>query len=180
MTYMDVFFTIDTWLITPFRWIGSAQTGFLLGTAVLAVQSVLVGKLCLYAMSQIQHRLRHAYDHEIIHHQDMSMQALAAKDKTAYLAENHLAQDAYGKSMSLAMGRMGASLWPAVMALAWMKVRFQDAPFPLPDWVPGRQISISYATVFILIYMMVHFTFRSWRSFIKPESLVFQWLNQKP
>jgi hypothetical protein len=100
-------------------------------------------------MNRVQDRLRKKYDDETKRRQDLSMQALAAKNKEAYLAQNTIAQEAYGHSMSLAMGRMGAAHWPAVMALAWMKTRFEDAPFPLPM----GDLTVSYAWLFLLVYI---------------------------
>ena len=163
MIFAEIFFAMDTWLIAPFRWITPAPAGFMLGTAILALECVLAGKLCLALMNLVQRRLRRVYDEEVIRRQDLSMQALAVKNKNAYLAQNHLAQEAYGKSMSLAMGRAGASLWPAVMALAWMKGRFYEAPFPLPSWLPGQPKTVSYGLMFFLFYILTHAAWAKFR-----------------
>jgi hypothetical protein len=157
--FAELFFAVDAWMIAPFRWANSAQVGFLLGTFILAVQCVLLGKLCLYCINWVHKRMGHNYEQEAARRHDLSMQALAEKNKTAYLAQNQLAQEAYGKSMSLAIGRTSASLWPAVMALAWMSIRFQHTPFPLPEWLPLGKAGVSYAFIFILVYIGARIAF---------------------
>jgi hypothetical protein len=98
-------------------------------------------------------RMAQNYEQEAVRRQNLSLQALAEKNKTAYLAQNQLAQEAYGKSLAMTVGRAGASLWPAVLALAWMKMRFHDAPFPLPEWLPLGLTGVSYTFIFILFYI---------------------------
>lgn len=159
MTFSDLYFALDAWFIAPFRWIAPAQAGFLFGTFIVAIQSLLVGRLCLLALSKVQRRLRDRYDVEVTERQQLSFQAIAAQNKTAYLALNDLAQEAYGRSMSLAMGRLCASLWPAVMALAWMKSRFSDAPFPIPLPFSVEPLTLSYAVIFIFFYMCIRIVF---------------------
>jgi len=159
MTFSNLFFTLDAWFIAPFRWVAPAHMGFLVGTFVLALQSLLVGHLCLLLLNKVQRRLRDKYDVEVDQRQRLSLQAIAAQNKTAYLAQNDLAQEAYGRSMSLAMGRICASLWSAVMALAWMKSRFSDAPFPIPLWFSDKPINLSYAVVFIFFYICIRIIF---------------------
>jgi hypothetical protein len=154
MMIADFFFAIDAWLIAPFRWTDSAQAGFLMGTAILAVECVFAGRLSLYCVNLAHSHMGQDYEQEAVQRQNLSLQALAEKNKTAYLAQNQLAQEAYGKSLAMTVGRAGASLWPAVMALAWMKMRFHDAPFPLPGWLPLGQTGVPYTFIFILFYIV--------------------------
>lgn len=181
MTFSNLLLALDTWFIAPFRWISPAQAGFLVGTIVLAVQSVLVGRLCLLVLNKAQRRLRDKYDAEVDERQRLSFQAISAQDKTAYLAQNDLAQVAYGRSMSLAMGRLCASLWPAVMSLAWMKSRFSDAPFPVPLPFSDTPVNVSYAVVFIMFYISIRVIFNridAWTPAVKFEAAAV-WLHHK-
>jgi len=155
MTFSDFFLILDTWLITPFRWLTPAWAGFLFGTFVLALQSLLLGRFSLFILEKAQHRLHYQYEEETTRRQQLALAAIAAHDKKAYLAQNDLAQKAYGKSMALAVGRFSASLWPAVMALSWMGSRFSHAPFPLPLTLGGKPVAVSYALIFILFFTVI-------------------------
>jgi hypothetical protein len=155
----EIIFAIDAFLIAPFRWTDSAEAGFLLGTAILAVECVLAGRLSLYLIHWAHSRIGLNYEQEAARRQDLSLQALAEKNKAAYLAQNQMAQEAYGKSLAMAVGRLSASLWPVFMALAWMNIRFRDAPFPLPEWMPLGQLGVSCVFIFILFYIFARIGF---------------------
>ena len=104
------------------------MTGFFFGCLLLAVQSVFIGRLCTKAMIRLQgkHGLKH--EREAAERSGLAIEALKANDKNAYLAQNSLAKDAYGHSAALAVGKVTASLWPAVAALAWLDLRFLRVP----------------------------------------------------
>jgi hypothetical protein len=155
----EIIFAIDAFLIAPFRWTDSAEAGFLLGTAILAIECVLLGRLSLFCVDWVQGRTGQKYEEEAARRQDLSLQALAEKNKAAYLAQNQMAQEAYGKSLAMAVGRLSASLWPVFMALAWMNIRFRDAPFPLPGWLPVGQSGVSCGFIFILFYIFARMGF---------------------
>ena len=161
MTFIEFQQALDAWFIGPYRWVEPASAGFLLGTLVLVIQSLALGKLCLAVLERVQSRVRHQVETEVADRQKLSLQALSLQDKTAYLAQNDLAQEAYGRSMALSVGRFCASFWPAVMALAWMKSRFGEAPFPLPLNVSGEPLTVSYVVVFILLYVALSLTWRA-------------------
>lgn len=153
MTLIEFQTAIDAWLIAPYRWLTPAYAGFLSGTLVLAVQSIVIGKLCLKGLEKIQKKQRKKIEDEVNNRQDLSLKAISVQDKAAYIAQNDLAQEAYGRSMGLSLGRICATFWPAVMALAWMKTRFDG--IPLEFGLFGRQISFSYPVIFIFIYISV-------------------------
>jgi hypothetical protein len=155
----ELFFAMDAWLIAPFRWTDSAEAGFMLGAAILAVECVFAGRLSLFLIQWANSRIGRNYEQESAHRQGLSFQALAENNKPAYLAQNQMAQEAYGKSLALAVGRLSASLWPVFMALAWLNLRFRDAPFPLPDWLPLAQTGISCIFIFMLFYILARFAF---------------------
>ena len=161
MTLVEFQLALDAWLIAPYRWVAPASAGFLFGTLVLVIQSFVLGKLCLAILEKVQSRIRHQIETEVTDRQSLSLQAISVRDKTAYLAQNDLAQKAYGRSMGLSLGRICASFWPAVMALAWMMSRFSDAPLPLPLTRSGEPLTVSYALVFILLYIAVWVVIRT-------------------
>lgn len=143
----------DAWLIAPYRWLQWSQASFLLGTTLLALYCVLIGQVCLLVMDVLQQRRREKFEHDAHRHSDLALQALLVQDKDAYLAQNTLAKDAFSQSMSLAVGRMAASLWPALVALAWMDLRFRDVPLELPFALPGVGTIVFYPFPFVLIYV---------------------------
>lgn len=160
----QAFFVLDSLLIAPFRWPASPLVGFFLGSLVLALHSVLVGRLCLIGMLKVQRPLRIKHEAEAAKRSDLALAALQVQDKGAYLAQNTLAKDAYGHSMALAVGLMTASLWPAVAALAWMDLRFRDVPLELPFALPGVGSTVYYPFFFIPLYMLLRLGWgRIWR-----------------
>ena len=154
---LQAFYLLDTWLIAPFRWTSSAMTGFFFGCLLLAVQSVFIGRLCTKAMIRLQgkHGLKH--EREAAERSGLAIEALKANDKNAYLAQNTLAKDAYGHSAALSVGKVTASLWPAVAALAWLDLRFRNIPLELPFSIPGIGSSVLYPFYFIPIYFFTRF-----------------------
>jgi hypothetical protein len=161
MIFSDFFLILDGWFIAPFRWLTPAWAGFLFGTFVLALQSFFLGRFSLFILEKIQRRLHYQYEEETTRRQRLALAAITAHDKNAYLAQNDLAQKAYGKSMALAVGRFSASLWPAVMALSWMGSRFSHAPFPLPLTREGEPVAVSYAFIFILFFVVTLLLFKN-------------------
>ena len=151
----NFFLVLDAWLIAPFRWPASPLVGFFWGSVFLAVQSVAVGHLCLLGMMAVQRPVRSKYDAEAAKRSDLAVQALQVQDKTAYLAQNRLAKDAFGRSMALAVGRMTATLWPAVAGLAWMDLRFRGVPLELPFTLPGVGNTVYYPFFFIPLYIVL-------------------------
>ena len=127
---MTPFEAIDALLIAPFRLLQNPEAGFLFGTAVLALGSAALGKACV-ALVAHAHRVRRAtQEGETKKRHELSIQAAQAGNKDAYLAQNHLAQEAYGNTLALSAGRGAALLWPGMIALAWLSWRFDGVPLP--------------------------------------------------
>lgn len=145
--FLRAFLVIDAILIAPFRWLDASWAGFFCGLALLALGSALLGRACAAAVDRVQRTKRRTEDAAVKHHQDLSYSALAANDRTAYLAANHLAQEAYGNSMALAAGRAAALIWPALLVLAWASWRFAGVPLPLVGESAGP------AVFFLPLYM---------------------------
>lgn len=127
---MTPFETVDALLIAPYRLLQSPVAAFYFGTFCLAAASAALGLGCkaLVARSQRTKRLR--VDGETARRADLSAQAAQAGDRVAYMAQNHLAQEAYGDSMALAAGRGAALLWPGMLTLAWLYWRFEGVDMP--------------------------------------------------
>lgn len=152
-----LFNVLDALLIAPFRWFDLPEAGFFLGVLILAFYSVAIGWLCGAGMERVQRSIRVKHEAEASKRSELAIQALQLQDKTAYLAQNTLAKDAYGHTMALAVGRITATLWPAVAALAWLDLRFREVPLPLPATIPGLGDTVFYPFYFIPIYFLVRF-----------------------
>ncbi len=86
---------------------------------------------------------------------DLSEQALKMGDKESYKAVNRQALDAFGYSFSLGAAIFCVSIWPMPFMLAWLHLRFADAPLELPLDLPLLGSSIHYFPSFLLLYIAV-------------------------
>lgn len=145
----------DAALIAPFRWFSPPEAGFVVGILLLCVYSVGLGRLGADTLARVQRPLSVKHEAEAARRSDLAMQALLHQNKDAYLAQNRLAKDAYGHSTALAVGRVTASLCPAVAALAWLDLRFRDVPLALPVAIPGLGDTVRYPFYFIPAYFAV-------------------------
>lgn len=146
LSFLDV---VDALLIAPFRAAASPETGFLLGTFLLAVASVALGRLSKAAVAFMHSGLRQKNDQELARRQELSVMALKAGDKAAYIAQNRLAKDAYGLHMALASARGAALLWPGAASLGWLSWRFTGIPLPFTGDL------MEPTGYFILIYIFI-------------------------
>ena len=150
------FALLDALLIAPFRLLPGAELGFYVGNAVLAVASALLGRAGVALVVRVQ-RVRHTQvEGEVKRRSDLSIQALQMNDKKSYLAQNNLAQEAYGDSLALAAGRAAALLWPGMLVLTWLSWRFDGVAMPYL-WE-----SAGVATVFLPLYLAALFAQARW------------------
>lgn len=152
---MNFFLWIDGILIAPFRWVNTPELGFFLGIFLLACYSVILGWLSSLGAQRLQRSVVGKHVHEAHKRSELAIEALKLQDKKAYLAQNTLAKDAYGKTMGLAVARITSSLWPPVAALAWLDIRFRGVPLPLPVAIPGLGETVFYPFYFILFYFFL-------------------------
>ncbi|MDR3640823.1 MAG: hypothetical protein P4L39_05825 [Humidesulfovibrio sp.] len=127
---MTPFQVLDSLLIAPFRLPANPNAGLLLGICALAVASAAIGLGGSALVARSQRTRRDSQESEVAKRSELSYQALREGDKAAYLAQNHLAQQAYGNTLALATGRGAALLWPACGALTWLCWRFDGVPMP--------------------------------------------------
>jgi hypothetical protein len=129
--FLAAFLAVDALCIAPFRLCADPGTGFFLGITVLAAASAGLGRLCLSLLARLHRARRDREEGEARKHHELSLLALRAGNKPAYLASNRLAEEAYGNAMALSAGRAAALLWPGCAALAWAYWRFAGVPLPL-------------------------------------------------
>lgn len=154
MDYLTPFLlTVDPWLIAPYRWPTSATAGYLLGTLILISQCLLLGDLGATVVSYINRPHLRRFQREMENHHDLSEAALRQGDKESYKAVNRQGLEAFGSSFSLGAAIFSVSIWPLPFALAWLQMRFGDAPLELPWHLPLIDSEIPYLTSFVLLYI---------------------------
>ena len=146
----QLYLKIDFFLIMPYRFIENPMLGFLLGSSILAVYCLIIGKICSWIVGKINYD-RFKSDHrQMIHNHNQSLRALLAKNKAAYKAFNNEANDAFGKFFFSRMACGMATLWPVFFSLAWLNSRFADIEFYLPYHLG----TVRYAFFFIALYII--------------------------
>ncbi len=87
---------------------------------------------------------------EVLRYHNLSVDAIHAGDKQAYLAINKMAHDEFGKSFFAQAGVGMASICPVPFALGWMALRFEG--IPVYD-IPGTSLHAGYVFVFLVCYI---------------------------
>jgi hypothetical protein len=145
----------DPWLIAPFRWPDAAVAGYLFGVAILGLQCVVIGDLSATLIAYINRRYLGAISEKMERNRELSETALMMGDKASYRAVNRQALDAFGHSFSMGAAIFCVSIWPLPFALAWLHLRFNEAPLELPLALPLLGRSVHYFPSFLLIYIAV-------------------------
>jgi hypothetical protein len=127
---MTPFEIVDSLLVAPYRLLETPEAAFYFGTFFQAVASAALGLGCKALVARSQRAKREHADGETARRAELSAQAAQAGNKAAYMAQNNLAQEAYGDSMALAAGRGAALLWPGMLTLAWLYWRFEGVAIP--------------------------------------------------
>lgn len=147
---------LDSILIAPFRWPASPYVGIWLGSTLLAWYCILLGEAVSALLFLIHHRYYTSMQDSMLHYHNLSVDALHAGNKEAYLAANKLAQEDFGKSF-FAQATVGlASLLPLPFALGWMASRFEGIPLYT---LPVLKVSAGFVFVFLSVYILSRILF---------------------
>ncbi len=150
-----LFIHADNFLIRFYRLADIPIIGYLAGNFCLALICVMAGQLTLYAVWKCNRKWLGKDSNEMVRMHNLSIRALAAKDKTAYKACNKEANEAFGKYFFAQMAMGMSSLWPVALGMGWLDTRFADVKFLLPFGLP----STGYIFTFIPAYILVHILF---------------------
>ncbi|MFP4477494.1 MAG: hypothetical protein ACLFOY_18165 [Desulfatibacillaceae bacterium] len=148
----ELFLLVDSALIWLYRLPEIPILGYYLGTFVLALLCVVAGTLTVYAAHAVNGAVLKKTGEKMVDMQNASIHALAQKDKEAYKACNHEANEAFGRYFFSQIALGASSLWPAAFALTWMQGRFGEVEFVLPG--PGW--SVGFVFTFVLLYVLAH------------------------
>jgi len=150
---------IDGALIFFYRISDVPIIGYYLGTFVLALLCVVIGQLTISLAFLANRRRIDADNSNMVRMQNLSIKALAAKNKGAYKAFNKEANEAFGKVFFMQIALAAASLWPVPFALAWMQTRFAEVEFPLPVTLPILGDTVGYTFSFFPILILAFMLF---------------------
>ena len=154
MDYLSpILLFLDPWLIAPYRWPAGSMAGYLVGTLVLICQCLLLGDLAATGIGYYNRRHIRRLQREMESHHELSEEALRRGDKASFKAVNRQALDAFGYSFSFGAALFSVSIWPLPFALAWLQLRFAEAPLELPWRLPLLGQQIPYLASFILLYI---------------------------
>jgi hypothetical protein len=156
MEMHPVYLWLDPGLIWFYRITGYAYVDFFFGTFILALAAVIIGEFTISLAFLANRRAIDKTTGEVVRYNNLSVDAVIAKNKNAYTASNKLANDAFGRSFFMQIALSTAFLWPIPFALGWMQYRFFDVEFRLP----GTEVSVGYIAVFILLYITAYLLFR--------------------
>jgi hypothetical protein len=144
---------LDPYLIWFYRLPSNSYAGFLLGTLVLVVISLIIGEVTARLATRLVGRHMEGHAAEALKYGELSIDAAKAGDKPSYHAANKLANEAFGLSFFSLIALSMARLWPIPFVLAWMQYRFLGVEFPLPF----IGFSLGFIGVFIILYAAVYF-----------------------
>jgi hypothetical protein len=158
--------SVDTFLITPYRFPENPIAGWWLGSSLLALWCTLLGDLSQALAFRANAFKIQRDERDMVAYHHHSLNALRSGDKGAFKAINRLANEAFGKTFFLQLTLACASLWPVALALGWMQSRFANVDFPLI--VTG--INVSYPFIFIPLYILTRLLYGKCKAYIlKPE-----------
>jgi len=150
----NVYFWIDAFLIFWYRIPDNPMLGFLVGTAALGCMATVVGWYTADAAASLMNPHLHRLKKETVSMHNLSMKAIAVKDKQSYTSCNKMANEAFGRYFFAQTGLGAAALLPVPFALGWLQERFQDVLFPIPFSLPKIGSSVTPVFVFILLYIL--------------------------
>jgi hypothetical protein len=150
---------IDAFLIFFFRLTDIAMLGYFIGCAVLCLICVVLGQLTIAVAFRFNRRFIDSDNQQVIRMHNLSMKALAAKDKPAFKSCNKQANEAFGKLFFSQIALSAASLWPIPFAAGWMQTRFLNVQFHLPVSLPWIGDQVGYMFTFLPVYVLVYILF---------------------
>lgn len=150
---------VDSALIALFRLVDTPIFAFFIGIALMSLLCILIGRATLALTMRINRSHIAAGDRKMRQMHNLSIKALAYKDKIAYKSCNKEANDAFGKMFFLQIALGISSLWPVPFALDWLQYRFMDVRFELPFTLPVFGDTVGFMFSFIPMYILVYILF---------------------
>lgn len=151
----DLWIWADPILISPYRWLENPVAGFFLGTLVLSLWCVLVGKVSGLVVWMINRSHMGSLERKTVKMHNLSLKAILSRDKASYAACNKEANEAFGRYFFAQLAAGAATLWPVPFALAWMETRFSEVTFPLSYPLSLITPAVGFLAIFLLWYVLL-------------------------
>jgi len=152
--FVHIYSLMDRLFMPVFRLPDSPLPGYYLGTFVLSVLCLVVGKYSVSFAFRFNRDAIVQNRNEMSRYEDISIMALRAGNSHAFRACNRISNDAYANIFFSQAALSAAALWPAFLALGWMQYRFAGVNFTLLVPVPGANYIFGYVTTFVLCYVI--------------------------
>ncbi len=163
---MNLPLVLDPLLISLYRITGNVIFDYFLGTLMLALATVLLGKLTISLVLRYNQKHNAALEKELEDKHRISMAALETNDKQAYRACNNQANEVFGRYFFNMTAHSAALLWPVPIALAWMQSRFLGVQFEFIYPISLIWPSTGYFTTFLLCYVLARILMKNLGSFL--------------
>jgi hypothetical protein len=150
---------IDPLIIWSYRITGHPFIDFLIGTFFLGLCAVAIGEFTISLAFLANRKTIEKNTDDVVHYQNLSVDALEARNKGAYKAANKLGNDAFGKTFFAQIALSTAFLWPAPFALGWMQYRFSEVEFR----VIFTDHMVGYPFVFFPLYVAAYLVFKRFK-----------------
>ncbi len=147
--------SLDSIAILPFRLLAEPVTAFWLGSAILALVSLLLGqstvKIAMYANGAFLNQ--HVQDARKFENTYLGMlkNGEARHDRSGV---NGLANEAFGKAFFMGISISAASLWPVFFAAGWIDSRFTGIRLPLTGFENGLSNVAPLVITYIALYIV--------------------------
>ena len=151
---------LDHAFIPFYRLVKDPVLAYFIGTFLLAVLCVVIGELLVGLAIYLNRYHVKKLTHDLIHWNNLAVEAVKKGDSDAYHTFNKEANDVYGKLFFLSIAHSAACLVPIPFVLAWMQMRFGTVEFPLPFTVPGLGSSVNYVFTFVVLYLPAYWLFK--------------------
>lgn len=168
---------LDPVLVLPFQaalsLTGNSTLSFFFGAVVLCIVCTLIGELCMAGAYYWNRRHFAAVRKDMVVHNNLSIRAIAQKDKVSYKACNKLANEAFGLNFFSGITVFAASVWPAFFALGWLDYRFEEAEIMVFGF------ALTYAMIFVPMYVLTRILFGKFlKKRLWPFKAIVQWTEK--
>lgn len=155
MEFLDkMYIYLDAVLIAPYRIFEVPIIGFYVGTFVLCMWCIVVGEITFRTAARANRNHLNKIRSQAVKMHNLSIKAIAVKDKESYRSCNSEANDAFSKYFFNMITQGAALLWPVPFALAWMGTRFSEVSFELPFSLPIIGDTLGFAVVPVNMYIL--------------------------
>lgn len=175
--YFKFLLFLDKIFILPYqlsyKLFKNSVLAYFLGTFLLALLSIVLGKLLLGIIYYINRNYIKSLNEELIKWYNLSVEALERGDTEKYHLFNNEANEYFGKLFFFSIAQSASLLIFIPFILFFLQFRFGEVEFPLP-WLPFKA---NYIATFILCYILAWLFFKRIFAFIPPYKKIDQYIE---